>query len=368
MRLLYVTEEAIPFDRALVRGGAIHVRRVVSGLRRRGHDCHLVDWHTDATADWHTSVRPRSRFVDGPVRTLAAGLTVARRASVDVVVSKTRKTYLPGLAVARAVGVPHVVHVGSLPEATGDGLFERVDTASFRGRLRAPHDAWFVVCDAIRASLADAGVDPDRVYDVRNAVDCDRFHPDRSPDYPSSLTRAVAATEGTVRLGYVGGLHRYKGVFDLATAVDRVDDASLLVAGDGPAGDRLDETTGDDCRLLGAVPYESVPAVYDAVDALVLPSHTEGLPRVVLEAQASGTPVVATRVGGVPEVVDDGETGLLCPPRRPDALAATLERIVDDASLRSRLAAAGRAAVETKFTWSALLDRYERFLGRVVEG
>lgn len=367
MRLLYLTEEAISFDRPLVRGGAIHVRRVVSGLRERGHDCHLVDWDADAGANWHTSVRPRSRFVDGAVRTFLTGLGVARRESVDVVVSKTRKTYLPGLAVARAAGVPHVVHVGSLPETTADGVVDRLDAASFRGRLRAPHDAWFVVCDAIRRALVADGVESERVYDVRNAVDGERFHPDRSPAYPESLAEAVDATDGTVRLGYVGGLYRYKGVLDLAAAFDRIDGASLLVAGDGPAGNQLDAAIDNDCHRLGAVPYDAVPAVYDAIDALVLPSHTEGLPRVILEAQASGTPVVATRVGGVPEVVDHETTGLLCPPRQPDALAATLGEVVDDRTLRDQLATAGRAAVEGGFTWPDLLDRYERFLGRVVE-
>jgi hypothetical protein len=134
MRLLYLTEETISFDRTLVRGGAIHVWWVVSGLRERGHDCHLLDWHAGPDREWHTSLAPASRFVDGAVRTFLAGRRIARRRSVDVVVSKTRKTYLPGLAVARAVGVPHVVHVGSLPEAASTGLVDRADagkTSSF---------------------------------------------------------------------------------------------------------------------------------------------------------------------------------------------------------------------------------------------
>jgi len=367
MRVLYLTEETISFDRTLVRGGAIHVRRVVSGLRERGHDCLLLDWHADSDRAWHTSVAPASRFVDGAVRTFLAGRRIARRHSVDVVVSKTRKTYLPGLAVARAAGVPHIVHVGSLPESTGSGVVDRADMASFRARLRAPHDARLVVCEAIRESLVADGADPRTIYDVRNAVDADRFTPERAPTYPDKLTRACEATEGTTRVGFVGGLHDYKGVFDMAAALDRLDDVSLLIAGDGPARDRLASETDDRCRLLGAVPYESIPAVYDAIDVFILPSHTEGLPRVVLEAQASAIPVVATRVGGVPEVVTDGETGLLCPPRQPAALATAIDRLADEPALRAALGTAGRRAVGETFTWPRLLNRYERFLGEIVD-
>jgi hypothetical protein len=89
---------------------------------------------------------------------------------------------------------------------------------------------------------------------------------------------------------------------------------------------------------------------------------------VVLEAQATARPVVATDVGGVHEAVDDGETGLLCPARDPEALADRLGRLLGDADLRARLGAAGRRRVVDRFTWEALYDRYERFLSAAVDG
>ncbi|MCU4727198.1 glycosyltransferase family 4 protein [Halapricum hydrolyticum] len=171
-----------------------------------------------------------------------------------------------------------------------------------------------------------------------------------------------------LRLGYVGGLHEYKGLDDLADALDRVhSDSHLIVAGDGPDRERLERKFGSTATFLGAIPYEQIPAFYHEIDVLVLPSHTEGLPRVVLEAQATGTPVVATRVGGVPEVVEDGQTGLLCDAHDPDCLAAAIDRLATDGAERSRLAEVGREAVATSFTWDSLYGRYERFLRTICD-
>ncbi|MFD1588586.1 glycosyltransferase family 4 protein [Halorientalis brevis] len=368
MRVLYLTEEAISFSDALVRGGAIHVRNVVTGLRDRGHDVFLLDWNTEPERPFQRSVSPRSRFVEGPLRTVVRAVQVGKRESVDVIVSKTRKTYLPGLIAARRLGVPHVVHVGSSLDPPTDGLSRRLDLASFTARLRAPHDGYFVVCDHIGSQLRTRGVAADRIFNVQNAVNIDRFHPETVPTPLSDRFRdRIDQDGGGFRLGFVGGLQPYKGLDDLATALDQADaDLHLLVAGDGPERSRLERTYGAAATFLGSVPYEQIPALYHEFDALVLPSHTEGLPRVVLEAQATATPVVATRVGGVPEVVRDGQTGLLCEARDPAGLAAALDRLAADDAERARLGREGRAAVEGEFSWTELYERYERFLEQVI--
>ncbi|WP_299263754.1 glycosyltransferase family 4 protein [Halorientalis sp.] len=371
MRVLYLTEEAISFTDAMVRGGAIHVRNVVIGLRDRGHEVILLDWNDTPERPFQASVAPRTRFVDGPLRTVSQAVRLGGRRTVDVVVSKTRKTYLPGLFAARRLGVPHIVHVGSSLDPPVEGLLERVNLASFSARLRVPHDGYFVVCDHIGAQLIERGVAADRIFDVRNAVDVDRFHPETVPTPLADRFRdrlAESETCGALRLGYVGGLQSYKGLGDLAAALDRTErDWHLLVAGDGPERDRLEGRFGQQATFLGSVPYEQIPALYHEFDAFVLPSHTEGLPRVVLEAQATATPVVATRVGGVPEVIADGETGLLCGAHRPADLAAQLDSLASDGDRRHRLGQQGRRAVETEFSWSALYERYERYLRRVIE-
>jgi glycosyltransferase involved in cell wall biosynthesis len=350
----------------MVRGGQIHVRNVVNGLRNRGHDVHLIDWNPNSEEPFHHSIDPRTRFVDGPVRTVLKLLRVCRQVDPDVIVSKTRKVYLPGLVAGQILDIPHVVHVGSSPESTTENIFDRLDAASFSGRLRAPHDAYFVVCETIAEQLRTRGVASDKIANVRNAVDATRFTSNPDVRLPGDVRTRVTEIDGPV-LGFVGGLVDYKGVFDLVDAMGRCEsEPTLVVAGDGPARTRFERELGDTGVFLGSVAYERMPAVYAAIDALVLPSHTEGLPRVILEAGAAGLPVVATRVGGVPEVVRDGETGLLCPPKEPRKLGEAL----DDLFLNRDTAAMGEAArqlVVDEFTWESQYDRYERYLRRVIE-
>ena len=368
MRLCYLTEESISFREPLSRGGAIHARNVVCGLRERGHEVFLLDWNTHRERPFHRPLRPRSRFVLDPLRTVRHAISVGRATDVDAIVSKTRKTYLPGLVAARRLDVPHVVHVGSSLDAhAGADPIDRIDAASFEYRLCAPHDSYLVVCGTITAQLRERNVAADRIHNVHNAVSTERFHPEADVEKPAGLDRAVAEREDLL-VSYVGGLQEYKGLFDLAAAVERcAADVTVVLAGDGPARDELADAFGLSAMFLGGVPYEQVPAVYLASDAFVLPSHTEGLPRVVLEAQATGTPVVATRVGGVPEAVADGETGRLVAPRDPEALAGVLDGLASDPNERERLGSNGRRAVQEPFTWAALYDRYERALEEVVD-
>jgi len=103
-------------------------------------------------------------------------------------------------------------------------------------------------------------------------------------------------------------------------------------------------------------------ALLGAADVVVLPSFTEGLPNVALEASAAGVPVVATAVGGTPEAVADGETGLLVPPGRPDRIAARVGELRGDAGVRARLGAAGRERMRTEFTFDAQAEAYLKLL------
>lgn len=368
MRILYLTEEPITFSGTMVRGGQIHVRNVIEGLREKGHDVYLLDWNDTPEKAYQRSLSPGIRYVVDPSRTTVRAVSVGREVGIDIVVSKTRKTYLPGLAAARTLGVPHVVHVGSSPESSDDGVSGTINTLSARSRLQAPHDGYFVVCEALRDELVGLGVGPKQIHDVKNAVNTDRFHPEKVPTPldPEYEDQIDAFDDGQFILGFIGGIHSYKGLDDLAVAMDHINgDCGVVLAGDGPDRERLERRFGDDGLLLGSVPYEQVPALYHRFDAFVLPSHTEGLPRVVLEAQATGTPVIATSVGGVPEVVANGTTGLLCEPRSPAELAVAVGKLIHSPSVRTDLAQAGRERVAASYSWSRMYERYEQYLRRV---
>ena len=160
----------------------------------------------------------------------------------------------------------------------------------------------------------------------------------------------------------VGRLCDVKGQRELIDAVARVPGARVVLVGadleQGGAYERAlrdrADALGVSDRVVFAGYRDDAARIVAAADVLALPSWTEGLPLVVLEAMALGRPVVATAVGGTPELVADGETGLLVPPRDVPALAAALQRVLDDASLRRRLGDEGRRRVAERFSAEAM--------------
>jgi glycosyltransferase involved in cell wall biosynthesis len=161
------------------------------------------------------------------------------------------------------------------------------------------------------------------------------------------------------RIGEIARLCDVKGQRELLQAVARLPEAQLVLAGrDLEQAGAFQEALERESERLGIRErvefgfHDDVPALLESLDVVALPSWTEGLPIVLLEAMAHARPVVATPVGGTPELVTDGETGLLVPTRDPEALAAALRRLLDDPELARRLGEAGRARVADRFTAS----------------
>ncbi|HXQ87855.1 MAG TPA: glycosyltransferase, partial [Gaiella sp.] len=188
------------------------------------------------------------------------------------------------------------------------------------------------------------GLDPSRVDVVPNPAPEVPEHPTRDE------ARATLGIDGFA-LGVAGRLTAQKALGDTLEALARVPDVALLVLGDGPERAELERRAGelglaDRVRFLGAGTRDDVIALFRAVDAALLTSAWENLPHTLLEALATGTPVIATAVGGIPEVVRDGENGLLVPPRDIAAIASAIDRLVHDDALRASLAAAAAPSVE----------------------
>jgi glycosyltransferase involved in cell wall biosynthesis len=166
---------------------------------------------------------------------------------------------------------------------------------------------------------------------------------------PREDLRSELGLGGNV-LVFAGRLGPQKALGVLLEALAEVPDITLVVAGDGPERAALEARArelGIDGRVsfLGAVPRERVLRLFGAGDATVLSSAWENFPHTVVEALAVGCPVIATAVGGVPEVVTDGDNGLLVAPGDAHALGAAIARFFGDAELRARLAAAAPASV-----------------------
>jgi glycosyltransferase involved in cell wall biosynthesis len=146
----------------------------------------------------------------------------------------------------------------------------------------------------------------------------------------------------------------------LADAVSQVDGVTLVLAGEGSA-----PPTGERVRFLGALPRERVLELFAAADASVLSSSWENFPHSLVEALAVGTPVIATRVGGVPEIVEDGVNGLLVPAGDAAALAGAIRRFFSDGDLQDRLRAAAAPSV-ARFAPDKVIDTLEQTLVQVV--
>ncbi len=208
----------------------------------------------------------------------------------------------------------------------------------------------------VRRLVEGWGVAPERVAVVRNVG------PRPLPPDPArrEATRARYSLAGTV-IASSGRLIRWKRVDQVIRVVRDLPGApTLLVLGEGPERARLEALSAelgvaDRVRFAGVVAPEEVPSVLAAADLYVLNSVSEGLPHSVLEAMAAGVPVVATRVCGTPEVVEDGATGLLVAPDAPEELRSALTRLLEDRSLGEALA---RRAIERlpARTWSDVTD------------
>jgi glycosyltransferase involved in cell wall biosynthesis len=130
----------------------------------------------------------------------------------------------------------------------------------------------------------------------------------------------------------------------------------VLLAGDGPSRGDLERLASElrlegAVRFLGEIPHDEVPAILATIDIFAMPSTWEGFGVSALEASAMELPVVASDIHGIPDVVLDGETGLLVPPADPAALADAIERLARDSSLRRTMGVAGRAYVEREYRW-----------------
>jgi glycosyltransferase involved in cell wall biosynthesis len=188
-----------------------------------------------------------------------------------------------------------------------------------------------------------------------------------------------ARPPGTLRILFVGRLVERKGVAHLVEAVRLLPadlDARLTIVGEGPERPALESQIArhglqDRVELRGRVGEDALRAAYAASDVLVLPSildargDTEGLGVVLLEAMSYGVPVVGSELGGITDIITDGETGVLVPPAEPRRLADALQRLARDPALAARLGAAGEARVRTAFGWPEIIAQWNACYGEL---
>jgi glycosyltransferase involved in cell wall biosynthesis len=241
-------------------------------------------------------------------------------------------------------------------------------------------DCVLVNADSIRDWLIKDGYDPARIVNIPNGLELSQFEDARRAETRASL----GVSENARLVVMLSRITRVKGIEDFIDAAAMIaashPDVQFLVVGAGhilQRGVMADDVYADELQerarqrgLAGRLKFtgyrEDVPQILAETSVSVLPSLTEGLSNAILESMAAGVPMVATRVGGTPELIEDGVTGVLVPPREPQTLAAAIARVLDDGALAARLGQAGQRSVAERYSAERMVqstvELYERLV------
>lgn len=303
---------------------------------------------------------------------------VLRQLRANVLLCHGYKADILGLLAGRTLGIPVIaVSRGWTGECFRICLYEAFDRRVLRWMNK-------VVC--VSAAQAEkvrrAGVRQQRIAVIHNAIRPERFD-NPNPAYRNLLCRMFSEPPARI-VGAAGRLSPEKGFDILIAAAAQVlhpplfpsgrraggegDRIGFILFGDGPLRDALARQItahGLENRFILAGFCRDLDRYLPHLDVFVQSSFTEGLPNVILEAQAAGVPVVATSVGGTPEVIEDGQTGWLVPPGDATALAERITRLLADDLIRARFSRQGRANVEDRFSFTAQSQLYKDLFAKL---
>lgn len=300
-------------------------------------------------------------------RTIGEVERLVRRHDADVVHCNNMMVKPIGVAASRRAGVPCILHARNVHERPAEVLFY-----GGLSRLASVHS---VIANSSASAEPYQRFAPAKVRVIHNGVDLDDFDAASVPR--GRFRQQLCVPSDTFVVGFVGHLIARKGLVPLIEAAARLVQVRrnlvFVVVGRRPAGgspgppaefEALAERLGlgDRFRFVG-FSADVRPAVAD-FDVLALPSFQEPFGRAVIEAMALGTPVVATRVGGIPEIITDGQTGLLVPPGDPAALASAIARLIDDRRLAETMADEAVRQVRDRFDARGVARRVEDVLVR----
>jgi glycosyltransferase involved in cell wall biosynthesis len=374
-----------------VGGPALHVVYLAAGLADRGYETTLVAGSVARGEDSMSFEADRFglpilrmdelRRDISPLRDVVAVARLARliqRTRPHILHTHTAKAGAVGRLAAVASGVarpPIVLH--TFHGHVLRGYFDPVRTSAFRGleRLLArTSTALLTVSPEVRDDLVELRIAPRKRFAVvRLGIElADRVCADAGRR--AETRRLLGVHPERFVVGWIGRMTEVKGTDDVLLAFrqlrERGVDACLCLVGDGPdrsAVERRAHELGIMRNTLFLGFQRDVAPYYAAFDALLLPSLSEGTPVSAIEALAAGRPVVATRVGGVPDVVRDGDDGVLVEPGRVDELASALARLAADPELRRRMGASGRERVLGRYAVGRLVDEMDLLYRSLLE-
>jgi glycosyltransferase involved in cell wall biosynthesis len=341
------------------RGGQEQLFTLIRGLHQRGHEAHLI--HSPGSA------------LAGRLKAIGASLyPLDIRSEIDpisllrlyFIINRVRPDIL-------AFNTPKAILIGTLASKfTSVGvriIFRRVDFPLRRRFLSHFKYTWGIdgiitISDAIRNTLKSAGVPGSKITTIYEGIDL--------PLYPKTVRRHRPGEPLVV--GVVSHLTPEKGISYLVEAASLIPEANknyrFVIVGEGaclPEIKELVQKKGlDNFEFTGF--RSDIPQLMSSFDIFAMPSLSEGLSSAILEAMASSLPIVASNVGGIPELVKDGENGLLSPPADPAALASAIQRLAENPEDSLRMGQNNRRQVEKKFTMDHKILKTEELCGSLL--
>jgi glycosyltransferase involved in cell wall biosynthesis len=299
----------------------------------------------------------------GDLRAILRIIGIVRKGGIRLIIANGGREYWPAVVAAKITGAKVIF------------IRHQVDRIRQTTRwLIANHvDRVVAVSKAVQDALLRSRVPSEKIEVIHNSIPLGQFS-------PALIDRGAARKElgigsGEIVVGLVGKLNRGKGVYDALAAVGAVSErhpgVRLLYVGEGPERAMLEEEAMKMSlrrKVIFAGLRRDVVRMYAAMDIFTLPSTCEeAFGMVLIEAMAMVKPVIATRVGGIPEIIDHEVNGLLVPPHDAAALAGALSRLIDDSQFSKKIAEEGRRLVETKFSDKTMGDNFERVLAQVFD-
>lgn len=255
-------------------------------------------------------------------------------------------------------------------------ISRRVDFSVRSNPLRKMKYEWGVdrivaISEGVRKVLVQDGLDPEKIEVIRSGIEPSRFDPNYPP---TEARREFAIPDNAPVVGCVAHFADHKGhryLIEAAARVVRSEPAvRFLLVGDGELKSDIERQINSlnmDRSVILTGFRSDIPRILAAMDIVTLASHKEGLGTSLLDAMAMARPVVATRVGGIPEMIQDGLNGILVSPKDPERLAEALIRLIRDEPARRRMGEAGRARVQSEFSAEAMARATEALYRRVME-
>jgi glycosyltransferase involved in cell wall biosynthesis len=341
------------------RGGEQQVKLISDGLVARGHICRVMSPPGAALlADRQAGgigVALPLRFGEFDPIAVAAIVREARDMGAQIIHCQTSHAHSLGLRAGRQLGIPVIVSRRVDFPVGGNWLSRR--------KYLAPEVHYIAISQAIRSVLIQSGISESRISVVHSGVDPERFGGWRGGARDDAAAQEFGAAPGVPLIANAAALTDHKDHATLLRAASvlklRGVNFKMIIAGAGELEATLQQLhgeleLGESVRFVGYL--DDLTNLYRGADVFVISSHLEGLCTSILDAMSVGVPVVATRTGGIPEIVDSGNNGLLAPPRDPEALANAIDAMINNPAQARQFAAAGRATVEEKFTNQRMVE------------